>query len=241
MKCKSFKTRITRLKVLLFASSLLLIFSETADLSYSYTITILGKEVTNYIQSSYLQRVGDTDNFVSHDDVSTTTPFAYLNYSLGYTGATFNGSGFSIHSFLDATDAHMACPPDSICAVSGYGADTAVNLTFKLTGEVGEIGPVDIPLSYYAGYGTATWVSLFGDGRSMVEFLPTESAVYGVIHWPLDFGVHSIDANVRTFWYDIGSFAQLDVKIVPEPSTMLLLGSGLIGLAGYGRKKFFKK
>ena len=38
-----------------------------------------------------------------------------------------------------------------------------------------------------------------------------------------------------------GDLGGPETSPVPEPTTLVLLGAGLVGLAGVGRKKFFKK
>ena len=54
-------------------------------------------------------------------------------------------------------------------------------------------------------------------------------------------GGGTLSVDVGGLYYKELSDTATYLDPVPEPSTMLLLGSGLLGLAGYGRRKFLKK
>lgn len=108
--------------------------------------------------------------------------------------------------------------------------------------------PYQMSLSYDQNYPFAavTWADDTATGS-----FPLGSMEAGdQLHF---FGAFSAESQAQAYWAGVTiatMVSSLETNLVinenppsavPEPTTILLLGFGLIGLTGYGRKKFFKK
>lgn len=84
-------------------------------------------------------------------------------------------------------------------------------------------------------------------GTGTINFTKVDSAVTGTNLTTFAFAQHVTDLRVNdqfTKGADSDSLSVLNTvgqTVVPEPSSLMLFGSGLLGLATYGRRRFLKR
>ena len=154
------------------------------------------------------------------DFAPTTSPYDGIVTSAAFknTEGTKYGYIYGINVLRQSSD-----------EVSGLAVDfwqLVGNYSFYITDDEGSVAP-----------GGAT---LSNSEVARFSFIPETLLPGDTSYW---FGAYStLPPGLRTAnLFDAGGEASPDVLApVPEPGTIILLGSGLVGLAGWGRKKFRK-
>ncbi len=167
---------------------------------------------------------------IAYDD------FKFLNGAtvtdVHWIGALLPGSSLIINAFTVTFWSDSSDQPGSSLLQQSFSGNA--NETTDSSNPFLKDYSIDLTTSFSADAGTRYWLSIVADvpwGWSV------GTGGNGVSYVDDTLGRHQISGDLA---FELSG----TVAAVPEPSTMLLLGSGLIGLAGYGgygRKKFFKK